>query len=345
MAYAATSTVKYSTPGTATDRERLGAASLAAQYGNIDYDRQGIEDVFQKSVDATGAMKQKEYERSANQYYNRQAQSQNAYLGAMRKANAQAVSSGAARGMQSANELSALLGISQQTSLDNTTLAQDQRGLIDKLAADKAAATQKALEYANATKMGLGTLDANLYATDAQKYAAELGAKSQVDSANTAASAQEVAAQQARSGQEYTADQNLSGTQYTSDRNLEGVQYNANQNLAGTRYSAEQNRAGQEAYAGAYSSAAQTQAAASRYAANQNLAGNFATAAGGITQQAISSLSTLASNTENVNDPVYRQALINIQNLLSDEDVVAPSVSPAANAGGGTALPPQLRTQ
>lgn len=61
---------------------------------------------------------------------NQQAQgltdAQNAYIDTIRKANAGAIQSGASKGVQAANELSALLGFQQESVAGNTQLAQQR---------------------------------------------------------------------------------------------------------------------------------------------------------------------------------------------------------------------------
>lgn len=296
-----TTSIKYSNPVTARDRELRGAEDLAARYGNIDYDRGAIENVFQGAVDKEYAAKQQAYDRSANQYYDRLSQSQDSYLDAMRKQAAMnSVQSGATQGMNAANQLSAMLGMSQQTSGDATALAQEQRALADQQAAAQAAATRQALEYANAQKLALGTLGSNIYATDAQKYIGELGANAQLEAANTAASAQGYAADQGLAGTQYNADQNLAGQRYAADQNLRGVDLTSGRNLEGQRYASDQQLAGTQYnadmnYKGNVYTADQNLAgtrytsdnnlAGTRYAADQNLAG----------QQAVASATTSAA--------------------------------------------------
>lgn len=263
----ATTKIQYGKPVDAKDRELRGAEDLAALYGNIDYDRGAIEGIFQGAVDQEYAAKQAEYDRSASQYYNRLAQSQDTYLDALRKqAATNAVQSGASQGMGAATQLSALMDLSRQTSADATELTQEQRALIDQQEAARAKATMDALTYANEQKMALGTLGANIYASDAQKYIGELGAGAQIEAANTAASAQGYTADQALAGQRYASDKQLEGVDLSSGRQLEGTRYSADQALLGTRYTADQQLAGVDLSSG-------RQLEGTRYTADQNLAG------------------------------------------------------------------------
>ena len=70
---------------------------------------------------------------ATNQYYNQLYNTQNTAMDTIRQANAQAVATGASRGIQAANELSAILGLQSESAtgaaeLANqaTTLAQDE---------------------------------------------------------------------------------------------------------------------------------------------------------------------------------------------------------------------------
>ena len=252
-----TSTIKYGTPVNAQDRQLRGAEALAAKYGDVDYNRSAIEGIFNNATNAEYATKRKENKNTELLYAKKVSQNQNAYLDAMRRQYASnAVQSGANQGMQAANQLSAMMGMNEMSSMDASKQAQAYQLLADKEAQARTANAKTALEYSNAQKMALGTLDSNLYSVDAQKYAAELAANAQVGVANTAASAQGYAADQGLAGTRYNADQNLRSNQYVADQGLAGTRYASDQNLIGNRYTADQNLAG------------------SRYNADKNYAGN-----------------------------------------------------------------------
>lgn len=257
----ASTEIKYGHDVVANDRSARSAADLSALYGGINFDQAAIEGVYKKATAADYAARKQDYQNTAGQYYNRMATSQNTYLDAQRKANASAVMSGASRGMQNAAQLSTILGLSQQSSLDNTKLAQDARLLSDQENAAYAKNASDALTYSNLVKNQLGTLSANEYATDAQKYAAELGAGSAIATANTAASAQGYTADQALQGTQYNADKNLAGTQYTADKNYAGTTYASDKSASASGYAADKGYAGQVAYANGMQGAAAAQAA------------------------------------------------------------------------------------
>ena len=245
----------------AKDRSLKTAQELSDTYGGVTFDRNQIEEIYQKSADDNAAMRAKEYARTASQYYNRLGALQNSVIDANRKAQGTALVSGATKGMTSANNLSAVLGLQQQSSADATTLAQGDRALVDSYAAAKSKATQDALTYANQQKLALGTLGSNVYATDAQKYVGELGANAQIGTATIAADAQAD-----------TAARQLEGTKYAADMNYKGAVDTANISAASSKYAADQSLAAQKLSADAMVKSAETSAAAQRYAASAGLA-------------------------------------------------------------------------
>ena len=290
--------IQYQQAPNAPRAQLRGAADLARQYGNIDYDEDSIYDVFRQDVDARHDALQASYDRSANDYYNRLGNTQQMMQDTLSQ---ERMTSGASAGMQSANQLSAMLGLTGQTTQDATELTREQRGLMDQRTADEAQARLNAMQTADQRRQFLAQLDAQLHASDTQHAIGQMAAEGQVSAANVAASAQgrtadlqhaatldnaryNYAGQTHTADQNlraqnfgtlgsaasygYSADQNLRGTDMTSARNLQGTRYAADQNLAGTRYSSDQALAGNRAIAGAQVRASENQAAASRHAAN-----------------------------------------------------------------------------
>lgn len=254
-------------PVTATRAGLNSIEPLSKKFGNINYDQNAIQSVFDNATEAEFNTKRKEYERSANQYYNRLATSQGTYLDAMRKAAAQnAVQNGANMGMQNAASLASLLGQQQQTASDALELAQQQRALEDKYAEALASNVEKAMQYADTNKQAIANIALQEQANNAQQYAAELSHNAQLSAAAANAAATGYAADQALAGTQYNADKNLEGTVYTADKNYAGVQYNADKNYEGTVYNADQNLAGTQ-----YS--ADKNLEGTKYASDKNLEG------------------------------------------------------------------------
>ena len=131
------------------------AAELARLYGNITFDEDAIRKKFDKATQAEYALKRKEYEQTEDQFYNRLFGTQSTALDTIRRANASAISSGAAKGMQAANELSAILGLQQESVDDSTKLAQARHNLTDAEAAAYAKNVVDALAKANETNWHL----------------------------------------------------------------------------------------------------------------------------------------------------------------------------------------------
>jgi hypothetical protein len=225
------------------------AEELASLYGNITFDEDAIRSKFDKATKAEYELKRKEYEQTEDQFYNRLLGTQGTALDTIRRANASAISSGAAKGMQAANELSAILGLQQESVDDSTKLAQARNNLVDAEAAAYAKNVVDALNTANQIKLALGTLASNIYAADTQfdvgtmQYLAQLDAAAkQLEGIGLTADATKYSADRNLEGSKYNADQNLAGTRYTADKNYAGNIYAANQNLAGAKYAADANR-------------------------------------------------------------------------------------------------------
>lgn len=272
---AGVTSISYSKAPDVDPAKLRGAADLAKQYGNINYDEDAIYDVFKGAVDSQYDAKQAGYDRSASDYYNRLGYTQDMMEKTMYD---DSIRSGASAGMQNASRLSTMLGLSQQTTADATKLTQEQRALVDERTAAEMQAKLDAMNTAQERKAFLAQLDAQLHASDTQYAIGKMGAESQVSAANTAASAQGRTADQAYRAALDNARYNLAGAQYTADQNLAGQNfatlgsassygYSADQNLAGSKYNADSNVKSANISAGATRDAAAAQAAAQRSAA------------------------------------------------------------------------------
>lgn len=133
-----------------------------SKYG-IDYSaayRQELADIFRKSATAA-------YGQAQQDYSNLMSQERASLQDTLRRSQAEAVATGASKGMQAANELSSLLGFQQAAAQNGAQMQRDY-------AAAMAAADQSALDFQNAQ----ATVGANIAAADvasqAQKYAADI---------------------------------------------------------------------------------------------------------------------------------------------------------------------------
>ena len=162
------------------------------------YDRDEIEKIYQ---DATKAALQMEQQSGAERgYYSHLAAAQNTALDTIRQQYGNAVATGASKGMQAANMLSAILGTTATANEEATQLAQDRQTLVNKYAQQMRQDSIDALNYSNDMANTIGGLSHQLYNDMIQQKTAELSYNQGIntDAAGYAAS-------------RYTADANLNG--------------------------------------------------------------------------------------------------------------------------------------
>ena len=218
----------------------MTGAEMAKNLG-IDYNYQSILDKLNKATEAEYALKNKEYAMTENQFYNQMYGAQGTALDTIRKSQAQAIATGASRGLQSANELAAMLGLQQETVASATDLAQQRNLLKDKEAEAYTQNVVNATDTYNTLGTALGNLINTKYATDVQHNVGLMEYFKGLD-------------QNAKNleGTMYAADRNLESSKYTADRNLESSKYTADQNLAGVDLTSARNLQGQLDYNQAY---------------------------------------------------------------------------------------------
>ena len=90
-------------------------------------DAQSILDKYNAATTAQFNVQREKNRQAENQFYNQMYNTQKTAMDTIRQSNAAAVSSGASRGIQAANELSALLGLEQESVASATELAQANR--------------------------------------------------------------------------------------------------------------------------------------------------------------------------------------------------------------------------
>ena len=193
---------------------------LASLYGGITYDEAAIRAKFDAATKAEYDLRRREYEATANRFYEQMYGTQATALDTIRRNNAAAVATGASRGIQAANELSAILGLQESNTQTASELARQRNLLADQEGAAYAKNIVEAMTTSNAVKQALANIAANLYAADTQF---DVGAMQYYAALNQAA--------QALQGTIYTADRNLDASRYAADQNLAGVQYTADKNV------------------------------------------------------------------------------------------------------------------
>ena len=224
-----------------------GAQSLADQLGvQFTYDRDAIEKIYQNATKAS--LKTEMGSGTDNKYYQHLADAQNTALDTIRQQYGSAVASGASRGMQAANMLSAILGTTQTANEEATQLAVDRQARVNQYAQQLRQDSVDALKYSNDTANQIGTLSHQLYNDDIQKLTAQLAYNQAIntDAAGYAAN-------------KYTAQSNLAGTLASAGAGI----YNNNQSSVAAiqsaieqanaqRYAADKGQYQKLEYAGGY---------------------------------------------------------------------------------------------
>lgn len=139
---------------------------------NFTYDRNEIEKIYQDATMA--ALRMEQNSGAERQYYNNLANAQNTMLDTIRQQYGSAVSTGANRGMQAANMLSAILGTTQTANEEATNLAAAKQELTNKYAQQMRQDTVDALNYSNDMANTIGSLSHQLYNDEIQQKTAEL---------------------------------------------------------------------------------------------------------------------------------------------------------------------------
>lgn len=104
----------------------LGMTQLQAQ-ANALVDEQALLDKFNAATTAQYNLQREQNRQAENTFYNQMYNTQQTAMDTIRQSNAAAVSTGASRGIQAANELSAILGLQQESVASATELANANR--------------------------------------------------------------------------------------------------------------------------------------------------------------------------------------------------------------------------
>lgn len=236
---------------------------LAEAYG-ITYNYKSIykilNDSVEKQYDAIYA-KQKQNE---DAYYDNASAAQNTLLDTLSRDRGNAVQAGVSKGMQAANALGAMLGVSQQFANNATALSQERNNTAKSYGADLAKAVVNAEATSNERKNAIMEIAKMLYGYDSEQYVANMDnyntiltnnaalqqsymnnssnlqnalasifggvannkimGDANVQSSLLASEAQKLAAQYAAEAQKYAAQQSAAANKYTTDINKELAQ-------------------------------------------------------------------------------------------------------------------------
>lgn len=212
---------------------------------DITYDRNEIESIYNKASKAAYDAKLQEQANAERGYYGNIATMQDTALDTIRQQYSQAIASGASKGMQAANTLSAILGTSQQSIDEATKLAQDRQALGTTYAAELQKNASDALSYSNETASTLATLSRQLYNDDIQRLTAQLAYNQGINTdaagvaANQYTALSNLLANYASSGAGvYNNNQSAIAAIQAALAEAEATKYAADQSTAATVYAA-----------------------------------------------------------------------------------------------------------
>ena len=168
-----------------TDTSLLGGQTLAGMYG-VTYDRDEIENILNDATNAAYVQEFNEQKVNEDNFYNELASTAATQYDQARQDRGAAIMSGASAGARAANELSSMLGVSQNSADAISQLAQQRKSIQDAKATAIAQNTANALDKANAAGEALGQLDVSQQANKVNQYTAdsEYNAQIQQDNAN-----------------------------------------------------------------------------------------------------------------------------------------------------------------
>lgn len=156
-----------------TNADLMSLQDLQNKLGsNVNYDYNAIRGIYDAATKQAYDIEQASgAERS---YYKHLADAQNTALDTIRQQYSSAAATGASRGMQAANQLSAIMGITSTANEEATQLAIDKQTRANEYATKMAENAKNALEYSNTTQMDLAGLARQLYNDQIQQQTAQL---------------------------------------------------------------------------------------------------------------------------------------------------------------------------
>lgn len=141
-------------------------------------DAQSIKSMYDRATAAAQAVEERGIANAEAAWQRNLAGTQATALDTIRKNNASAIATGASKGMQAANELSAVLGLQDTAVEESTALAQQRLDLADAYAAEYAKNAVTAQETADANKQAMMNAAIQQYGYDTTAGAARYNSES-----------------------------------------------------------------------------------------------------------------------------------------------------------------------
>lgn len=149
----------------------------------LNTDTRAIRQAYDQATAAAHAAEERSIISAENAWQRNLASTQQTALDTIRKNNASAIATGASKGMQAANELSAILGLQDTATEEATALVQQRLDLADKYAAEYAKNVITAQEMASANKQAMMSAAMQQYGYDTEYAAQELLAQADIEAA------------------------------------------------------------------------------------------------------------------------------------------------------------------
>lgn len=140
-------------------------------------DVQSIKSMYDRATAAAQAAEERGIANAEAAWQRNLASTQATALDTIRKNNASAIATGASKGMQAANELSAVLGLQDTAVEESTALTQQRLDLADAYAAEYAKNAITAQETADANKQAMMNAAIQQYGYDTEYAAQDIVAK------------------------------------------------------------------------------------------------------------------------------------------------------------------------
>ena len=236
---------------------------LANLYG-ITYDYDSIYKLLNDSVEKQYDAIYTKQAQSEGKYYDNAAAAQNTLLDTLARDRGSAVQSGVSKGMQAANALGAMLGVSQQFADNATALSQERSNTAKDYGASLAKAMVDAEATSNERKNAIMEIAKMLYGYDSEQYVANMDNYNTILTNNAALQQTYMNNHSALQNSLASIFNNSASSKITGDANIQASQNTAEANRLAAQYAAEAQR-----YAAYQAAEASKQAA--QYAAQGNV--------------------------------------------------------------------------
>lgn len=254
----------YNAPANIAQRPvMMGGADMAKHLGVI-YNEQDMLNRLDAATKAKYANLDKDYVRMSDDFYDNMGKQADLLGMSMRRGDRDAMRAGASIGAQGANQLSALLGVSEQGTERATELSRERGDLVGKQRSEEAMNASNALkmyndlgvqlgqvgtsklnaemtgyagELARDTGMATGAMNADamvragLFGASGQLDGAQVNANAQIKSAEINAIAQKYGVDKQTAAQIYAANSNLQASNNAAQLNYEAAKLNSPTNL------------------------------------------------------------------------------------------------------------------